>query len=65
MDLEYVGIPDVVDGWGRLLKQTKDATLVGYFMNWVYNQPEGQPNPKVTQKLVKKLEREGRVCLVV
>ena len=61
MDLEYVGIPGVIDGWGRLLKQTRDATLVGYFMNWSHHQAGGQLDEKITKELAKKLVNVGRV----
>lgn len=64
MDLEYVGIPGVIDAWGGLLKRTRDATLVGYFMNWAHHQPGGQPGlGGDTRKLTDKLVKAGRVSV--
>ncbi|OJA20158.1 hypothetical protein AZE42_11951 [Rhizopogon vesiculosus] len=41
LDDNYVGIEDVLTHWGPLLKDRRTATLVGYFMNWGFFQPNG------------------------
>ncbi|OJA14611.1 hypothetical protein AZE42_07967 [Rhizopogon vesiculosus] len=41
LDVNYVGIGDVLTHWGPLLKDSPTAALVGYFMNWGFLQPNG------------------------
>ncbi|OAX31589.1 hypothetical protein K503DRAFT_777457, partial [Rhizopogon vinicolor AM-OR11-026] len=41
LDVNYVGIGDVLTHWGPLLKDSRTAALVGYFMNWAFLQPNG------------------------
>ncbi|KAK7685060.1 hypothetical protein QCA50_011897 [Cerrena zonata] len=42
VDAEYVGIPKTISHWGPLLAPGSDATLLGYFMNWVCKQRGGR-----------------------
>jgi hypothetical protein len=65
MDVEYVGVTQVIDSWGKFLKKAEDATLLGYFMNWPAHQPGAEPykdNRDITQSM-KRLSESGRVRL--
>lgn len=62
IDEEYIGIVKIVHAWGTLLKKDRDATLVGYFMNWARGRPEADPiTGGDTKELVDKLVQKGRV----
>lgn len=43
LDENYVGIHDVLTMWAPILQQSKNAAIVGYFMNWAVtaNAPAG------------------------
>ena len=61
-DTNYVGIAPMVDAWGKYLKKTKDATLLGYFMNWTEEQPDAVPQTEdELRALQHKLSNEGKV----
>ncbi|KAF9523612.1 hypothetical protein CPB83DRAFT_871582 [Crepidotus variabilis] len=40
-DVNYVGIEGVLRPWSPLLAETKNAAIVGYFMNWFLFQKDG------------------------
>ncbi|OJA20467.1 hypothetical protein AZE42_04908 [Rhizopogon vesiculosus] len=40
LDVNYAGIGNVLTHWGPLLKASPTAALVGYFMNWMFFQPD-------------------------
>ena len=64
LDVNYIGIEGVLDGWASLLKTSKTAAIVGYFMNWVAIQPDGRvqtARPKVIKQLMDRLKKEGKV----
>ena len=64
LDVNYVGIEGVLDGWASLLKTSKTAAIVGYFMNWVVMQPDGRvqtAGPKIIKQLMDRLKKEGKV----
>ena len=64
LDVNYVGIEGVLDGWACLLKTSKTAAIVGYFMNWVVMQPDGRAQsagPKEMEQLMDRLKKEGKV----
>lgn len=64
LDVNYIGIEGVLDGWASLLKTSKTAAIVGYFMNWVAIQPDGRAEsagPKVMKQLMDRLKKEGKV----
>lgn len=64
IDDEYVGIVKIVDAWGTFLKKTKDATLIGYFMNWVRRQRGADPTFSGNAKeLLDRMVQKGRVSL--
>ncbi|TFY58925.1 hypothetical protein EVG20_g7975 [Dentipellis fragilis] len=63
LDLEYVGLTSVLEGWGPLLKETRTATILGYFMNWVKRQKGAHMNTageKVIEKMMGQLVDQGR-----
>jgi hypothetical protein len=41
LDANYVGIRDVLTLWGPLLRESRSAAIVGYFMNWAISQNAG------------------------
>jgi len=41
LDANYVGLRDVLTLWGPLLKESRSAAIVGYFMNWTLSQNGG------------------------
>ncbi|KAA1477214.1 hypothetical protein DENSPDRAFT_828525 [Dentipellis sp. KUC8613] len=51
IDVEYVGLSSVLQGWGPMLKKTQTATILGYFMNWMVRQKGGQPDTAGFEKL--------------
>ncbi|KAG1747941.1 uncharacterized protein EDB91DRAFT_1235835 [Suillus paluster] len=62
-DLNYVGIRDVLTHWGPLLKESRTAALVGYFMNWAMIQPDGRAcsaGDIESKKLIRALIEKGR-----
>lgn len=54
MDRQYLGISRTMDAWGRFLK-ADDATLIGYFMDWVRHQPGGVPDASQYESLEERL----------
>ncbi|KAG2123462.1 hypothetical protein DEU56DRAFT_48468 [Suillus clintonianus] len=61
LDVNYLGIRDVLTHWGPLLKKSRTAAIVGYFMNWAIVQPNGRAfaagrieSPKIFRALVEK-----------
>jgi hypothetical protein len=46
MDTNYVGIERVIEAWGRFLKRDNYPRMIGYFMNWVGEQADGEPGPE-------------------
>ncbi|KAA1477215.1 hypothetical protein DENSPDRAFT_844415 [Dentipellis sp. KUC8613] len=63
LDVEYVGLAAVLQGWGPLLKETKTATVLGYFMNWVKRQKSAHlqnSDDRTIRKLMKELMDQGR-----
>jgi hypothetical protein len=64
LDANYVGIEGVLSGWAPLLKNSHNAAIVGYFMNWTIMQEDGHAlsaGRKVMEKLFDRLMKEGRV----
>jgi hypothetical protein len=64
LDANYVGIEGVLSDWAPLLKNGRNAAIVGYFMNWIAMQEDGQAKfagSKVMNKLIDRLMKEGRV----
>ncbi|KAG0697937.1 hypothetical protein DFH29DRAFT_944009 [Suillus ampliporus] len=62
-DINYVGIRDVLTHWGPLLKESRTAALVGYFMNWVMIQPGGRAYSAgaiESKRLIHALVEKGR-----
>ncbi|KDQ54024.1 hypothetical protein JAAARDRAFT_38617 [Jaapia argillacea MUCL 33604] len=65
LDTEYVGISGVLSSWGPLLKDTKHATMLGYFMNWITSQPGARPeSPTLVHALTRRLIREGKIRII-
>ncbi|OAX32095.1 hypothetical protein K503DRAFT_20610 [Rhizopogon vinicolor AM-OR11-026] len=63
LDVNYVGIGDVLTHWGPLLKTSPTAALVGYFMNWGFFQPNGDVQSAghiETKKIIDTLIEKGR-----
>ncbi|KAJ8587573.1 hypothetical protein M405DRAFT_863636 [Rhizopogon salebrosus TDB-379] len=63
LDVNYLGTQVVLTHWGPLLKDTRTAALVGYFMNWTMVQPDGSvPNAgrSVAKELVSDFIKKGR-----
>ncbi|CCL98308.1 uncharacterized protein FIBRA_00302 [Fibroporia radiculosa] len=60
MDPHYLGIAPVLGAWGPLLKQTRHATLLGHFMNWVSHHPRAVPGIQDLPRLITKC-REGKL----
>ena len=42
LDANYVGLRDVLIPWGPLLEESRNAAIVGYFMNWHMVQQGGR-----------------------
>ena len=64
LDANYVGIEGVLNEWGPLLKSSRTAAIVGYFMNWIAMQEGGQVSsagPEVMAKVIGRLIKEGKV----
>jgi hypothetical protein len=64
LDANYVGIEGILSEWAPLLKNSRTAVIVGYFMNWIAKQQDGQASsagPKVMEGLIKRLKEEERV----
>jgi hypothetical protein len=64
LDANYVGIEGVLSEWAPLLKNSRNAAIVGYFMNWIIMQEDGRASSagsKVVKKLLGRLMEEGRV----
>lgn len=61
LDTEYIGVVGVVDAWGKFLKRRRDATLVGYFMNWPVREPRAKPGVEDTEAIMRGLIIEGKV----
>ncbi|KAJ2924336.1 hypothetical protein H1R20_g12763, partial [Candolleomyces eurysporus] len=63
LDVNYVGIRNVLTAWSPLLGQDKHAAIVGYFMNWVMVQKDGRVQGSgesgMKQATKKLLERKG------
>ncbi|KZT23913.1 hypothetical protein NEOLEDRAFT_1068540 [Neolentinus lepideus HHB14362 ss-1] len=63
MDVEYIGIARVLQAWAPLLKDTKSAAIVGYFMNWVARQQGADPmtaDRRVINDLMDRLGQSNR-----
>ncbi|OJA14610.1 hypothetical protein AZE42_07966 [Rhizopogon vesiculosus] len=63
LDINYVGIEDVLTHWGPLLKDSRTAALVGYFMNWGFFQPNGDAQSAgriETKKILNTFIEKGR-----
>jgi len=65
LDVNYVGINDVLTHWGPLLKDSRTAALVGYFMNWTFVQPDGSALSLERLDLIEDFIEKGRVCIYV
>ena len=62
VDVQYLGVAPTIEAWGQFLKETDDATLLGYFMNWHANQPGARPETKAELSgLTEKLQEVSRV----
>lgn len=64
LDAYYVGIDGVLRDWAPLLKDSDTATIVGYFMNWIFIQEDGRATsagPQTMDRLIHRLMKEGRV----
>lgn len=64
LDVNYLGTQVVLTHWGPLLKDTRTAALVGYFMNWTMVQPDGSvlnAGRSVAKELVSDFIKKGRV----
>ncbi|KIL61611.1 hypothetical protein M378DRAFT_166732 [Amanita muscaria Koide BX008] len=65
LDINYVGIHDVLTLWGPLLQESRSAAIIGYFMNWTKLEKAGRVSGaggRVMEDLVKKvLEKEKGV----
>jgi hypothetical protein len=64
-DTEYVGIPGVMESWGPFLKASRDAAIVGFFMNWAPKQPGAVAKnceEGVVDQLIASMIEDGRVC---
>ncbi|TFK46601.1 hypothetical protein OE88DRAFT_1667202 [Heliocybe sulcata] len=64
MDAEYVGIPRVLENWASRLRASKDAVLVGYFMNWRARQEGADPfsaGDRVTDRIMARLRKDNRM----
>lgn len=67
LDDNYVGIEGVLNKWAPLLKNSRTAAIVGYFMNWIAMQKGAQVSsagPEVMAKVVDRLIKEGKVSEV-
>lgn len=42
LDVNYVGLRDVLTHWAPFLSESRSAVVVGYFMNWVAQQADGR-----------------------
>jgi len=42
LDMNYVGINDVLLNWSPLMAESNTSVIVGYFMNWVAIQEDGR-----------------------
>lgn len=65
MDPNYVGLRSVMDAWGPLLAKTTNATLTGYFMNWVAFAEKARvedAGPLVLKDTLDLMKRSNRVC---
>jgi len=68
LDVNYVGINDVLTHWGPFLKDSRTAALVGYFMNWTFLQPDGgalSAGRIESMKLIGDFVEKGRVCIYI
>ncbi|TCD70997.1 hypothetical protein EIP91_000495 [Steccherinum ochraceum] len=66
VDVEYIGIPKVLDTWGPLLSSSPSATLVAYFMNWIIRQPGGNVDDadrSIVSAAMKRMYKDGRLPL--
>jgi hypothetical protein len=65
LDVQYVGIDAVLTTWGPLLSTSRFATIVGYFMNWLLLEKDGDPNlcgeEVVDECIVRIRDRDRRV----
>ncbi|KAA1477213.1 hypothetical protein DENSPDRAFT_875126 [Dentipellis sp. KUC8613] len=64
LDDVWAGSSPVLQAWGPLLKGTNYATIVGYFMNWVEEQPGGYVNAAggaTTSALLEEMLRQGKM----
>ena len=65
LDVQYVGIDGVLTSWGPLLSTSQFSTIVGYFMNWILLEKDGNPTlcrEKVVNECIERyVEREQRV----
>lgn len=64
IDMEYVGIANVLADWTPLLNKTnRYSTMIGYSMNWVPKQHNSDPgsNEAVLGKLAAQLLAMGKV----
>jgi len=63
-DIGYLGIQKVIENWGPFLAKNKNATLLGYFMNWVNHQRGGNLNTLdsgVAGRIARKMMDQGRL----
>jgi len=62
LDVNYVGIRDVLTHWSPLLKECRTATLVGYLMNWAMLQDNAwATGPIELRTLISAFVEKGRV----
>ena len=67
VDSNYVGIKNVLSGWGPLLKpNSTHSALIGCFMNWVPEQPGATSRdlpPQKLRDLTNLVYERGLVCI--
>ncbi|KDQ54026.1 hypothetical protein JAAARDRAFT_408569 [Jaapia argillacea MUCL 33604] len=62
LDIDHAGVSAVLASWSPFLNSSSDATIIGYFKNWVVHHPDARPStPDDIRELVRRLVSEGKV----
>jgi len=67
LDMNYVGINDVLLNWSPLMAESNTSVIVGYFMNWVAIQKDGRAqnaSPTIVRSILRRVVDKTMVSIL-